>query len=85
LLLAVGVVAFVVVAATGATRVSVPTPSGEVTCPGRALSTSLSGPPNDLIGLERACVQDSQQRMYAVTAAVMGLVLISGLLSRSRP
>lgn len=80
-----GLVALLVIGAAGATRVTVATPTGPFTCPSRALPASLSGLPDDLVGLDRACVQESQRRMYVVTAAVMGLVLISGLLSRTRP
>lgn len=71
-----------VVAAAGATRASVGVEGGQVTCPDRALPTALRSVPEGGDPLERACVAVSQERMYVVAASVMGLVLISGLLSR---
>ena len=74
--------AVVVVVAVGVGRVSVATADGAWACPGRALPTAVSGLPEDRSGLERACVEQSQQRMYTATASVMGLLLITGLLVR---
>jgi len=56
-----------------------------VTCPDRALTTALRSVPEGGDPLERACVAESQERMYVVAASLMGLVLISGLLSRRHP
>ena len=72
-------------AVAGATRASIPVEGGQVTCPDRALATALRSLPDDADPLERACVAESQERMYVVTAALMGLVLISGLLTRRHP
>jgi len=73
------------VAAAGATRASIPVEGGKVTCPDRALPTALRSVPDGGDPLERACVAESQARMYVVSASLMGLVLISGLLSRRPP
>ncbi|MGI8537455.1 MAG: hypothetical protein ACR2K2_13430 [Mycobacteriales bacterium] len=69
-----------VVVATGLTRITVAGDDGPVACPDRVLSSALRAGPEDPVLAQ--CVAASQQRMYAVAASLMGLVLISGLVSR---
>ena len=78
LLIAVAVVSAVLLVAIGASRVSV----GGEPCPDRvwkAAAEGLAAEPGDP---GYACAVESQQRVFAVAAGLMGLVLISGLLSR---
>ncbi|MCW2614839.1 MAG: hypothetical protein JWN08_1833 [Frankiales bacterium] len=79
-LLVAGIVSLLVVVAAGLSRVSV----GGAPCGDRvavaALRSPTSGDP-----VRDACTRASQDRGYAVLASLMGLVLISGLLSRERP
>ena len=71
------VVALLVLTAAGLSRATV----GGQSCADRAgvaaLRSASSGDP-----VRDACTRASQDRVYAVTAALMGLVLISGLLAR---
>lgn len=69
-----------IVVVAGLTRITVPGGDGPVACPDRALSSALRSVPDDPVLAQ--CVAASRQRMYAVAASVMGLVLISGLVSR---
>ena len=81
LLLLVAVLATVLVVAVGAGRSSYVVDGREVACPDRVWSTALES----LTDREPdACAAAAQNRLYAVAAGVMGLVLISGLLSRRR-
>ena len=80
LLIAVAVVSVVLLVAIGASRPEV----GGVPCPDRvwkAAAEGLAAEPGDP---GHACAVASQERVFAVAAALMGLVLISGLLSRRR-
>lgn len=79
LLLLTAAIGVAVVLAAGLTRVSYSVDGREVTCPGRAFTSaaeSLTDRTPD------ACAAAAQNRIYSVAAALMGLVLISGLLSR---
>lgn len=73
-------VSVAIVVAAGLTRITVAGGSGPVPCPDRALSSALRSVPDDPVLAQ--CVRASQQRMYAVAASLMGLVLISGLVAR---
>lgn len=71
-----------VVLTAGLTRVSYPADGGEVTCTERAFTSaarSLTERDPD------PCAAAAQDRLYTVAIALMGLVLISGLLSRRSP
>jgi hypothetical protein len=75
LLVVVSLVALALVLAVGLSRGSV----GGAPCPDRVWSAALSGL------TDRApdpCEAQALDRLYAVSAGVLGLVLISGLLSR---
>lgn len=72
-----------VVLGTGLSRTSYPSPGGERACPDRVAVAALRSPTaGDRV--RDACTRASQDRAYAVLAALMGLVLISGLLARER-
>ena len=83
-LLVAGVASLVVLLAAGLTRASYPAPGGTRACADRtavaALRSGSSGDP-----VRDACTRDSQRRAYTALASLMGLVLISGLLSRRDP
>ena len=82
ILLAVGVVSLLLVLAAGSTRASYPTASGEADCPDRVWRSALQGTGEDRGTPQDLCTAASQERLFVVAAALMGLVLISGLLSR---
>jgi hypothetical protein len=77
LLAAVALVALVLVLAVGLSRGSA---SGSP-CPDRVWASALSGLTDQA---PDPCEAQALDRLYAVSAGVMGLVLISGLLSRRR-
>lgn len=79
LLALVAVVAVALVVAVGAARTTYVVDGREVPCPERVWSTALQSLTEREPG---PCAADAQSRLYAVAAGLMGLVLISGLLSR---
>lgn len=79
LLALAAVVSVVLVVAVGSMRTTYEVGGQEVPCPDRVWSTALSSLTEQEPG---ACAADAQGRMYGVMAGLMGLVLISGLLSR---
>lgn len=72
---AVAVVSLVLVVAVGASRPS----AGGTRCPDRVWSSALDGLTDRA---PEPCAAQALDRIYAVSAGLMGLVLISGLLSR---
>lgn len=68
-----------VLVATGLSRTSV----AGVGCDDRVAAAALRSPSSG-DSVRDACTRASQDRAYAVLASLMGLVLISGLLSRER-
>ena len=82
ILVVTAVVGVVLVVAVGLTRVTYEVNGVEVACPERVWSTALKGLTDDSSDPLYACTVASQQRVFAVAAALMGLVMISGLLSR---
>jgi hypothetical protein len=81
LLSVVAVISLVLVVAVGLSRPSYTVGGAQVTCPERNFSAAAKG----LLDKERdACTAQAQERLFAVAASLMGLVLISGLLSRRR-
>lgn len=73
-------VSFVLVVATAASRVEYSGADGPVACPERVWSSLVGAGDDDAV--EQACTVAAQVRMFQVSAALMGLVLISGLLNR---
>ena len=71
--------ALLVLAGTGLSRTSVAGTACADRVAAAALRSPSSGDP-----VRDACTRASQDRAYAVLVAVMGLVLISGLLARER-
>ena len=82
ILVAAAVVSVLLVVAAGVTRASYPTADGDTTCPDRVWRSALQGTGEDRATPDGLCTAASQERLFAVAAALMGLVLISGLLSR---
>lgn len=78
------VVSVALLLAASLTRASYPTAGGDVRCADPVWRSAVQGTGEDRSTPEAVCTAESQQRLYAVAAALMGLVLISGLLSRSR-
>lgn len=79
LLVLAAVVSAVLVVAVGSMRTTFVVEGQEVGCPDRVWETAL----RSLTEQEPdPCAADAQGRMYGVMAGLMGLVLISGLLSR---
>lgn len=78
LLAAVAVVSLVLLVAIGTSRASV---NGEP-CPDRVWKSAAQGLTAQPGDPGQPCAAASQERVFAVAAALMGLVLISGLLSR---
>ena len=72
-------VALLVLVGTGLSRASVAGAGCEDRVVTAALRSPSSGDP-----VRDGCTRASQDRAYAVLASLMGLVLISGLLSRER-
>ena len=79
LLLLAAVVGTVVVLAAGLSRVSYSVDGQEVRCPERVFSSAVASLTDRN---PDPCAAAAQERIYAVTAALLGLVLISGLLAR---
>lgn len=84
LLVLVALVSIVLVVAVGLTRATYPVPGGEASCPDRVWRSALQGTGEDRSTPQGICTAESQQRLFSVAAGLMGLVLISGLLDRSR-
>lgn len=82
LLLAVAVVSVALVVAAGLTRTTYPAAGGEQPCPDRVWLSAFQGTGEDRSTPQGVCTAQSQERLFLVSAALMGLVLISGLLSR---
>ena len=82
LLVVVAAVSVVLVVAIGMSRVTYEVNGVEVACPERVWSASVKGLTDDSSDPGYACTVESQRRLFAVAAALMGLVLISGLLNR---
>lgn len=78
LLAAVAVLSLLLVVAIGSSRASV---AGE-SCPDRVWQEAAQGLTDQPGDPGYACARASQERLFAVAAGLMGLVLISGLLSR---
>lgn len=74
------VVSLVLIVATAVSRVELAGAGGPVPCPERVWSSLVAGADDG--SLEQACTLAAQERMFRVAAALMGLVLISGLLNR---
>lgn len=81
-LVLVAVVSVLLVVAIGASRVTYEVNGVEVACPDRVWSSAVKGIADDSSDPGYACTVESQQRLFAVAAGLMGLVMISGLLSR---
>lgn len=82
LLAAAAVVCVALVVAVSLTRASYPVAGGEARCPDPVWRSAVQGTGEDRSTPEALCTAESQQRLFAVAAALMGLVLISGLLAR---
>ena len=78
LLAAVAVVSVVLVVAIGASRVSI----GDRPCPDRVWEAAVDGLAAEPGDPGYPCARESQERVFAVAAGLMGLVMISGLLAR---
>ena len=74
------VVSLVLVAVVGLSRVDPGDGTGR--CDERVAVAAVKGLADDSSDPGYACTLASQERLFAVTAGLMGLVLISGLLSR---
>ncbi len=83
-LVLVGLVSLALVVAIGAGRASYEVNGVEVTCPDNVWSSAVDGLADDVADPGYACTVESQQRLFAVAGGLMGLVMISGLLSRRR-
>lgn len=84
LLVPVALLSIVLVVAVGSMRASYPVPGGEAACPDRVWRSAVQGTGEDRSTPRGICTAQSQERLFAVAAGVMGLVLISGLLERRR-
>ena len=82
ILAAAAVVSVVLLVAIGASRATYVTDDGERPCPERVWKAAVTGLGDDSSDPYYACTAASQERVFAVAAGLMGLVLISGLLSR---
>lgn len=82
LLAAVAALSVVLLVAIGSSRVSYPTADGEQPCPDRVWKAAATGLGDDASDPFYACTAESQERVFAVAGGIMGLVLISGILSR---
>lgn len=79
LLMVVAAVSVLLVVAAGASRTTYEAGGVQVECPDRVWSSALQG----LTDRDPdPCAAAAQSRLFSVAAALMGLVLISGLLSR---
>lgn len=84
LLVLVAVVSTVLVLAAGLSRASYSVGGVEQPCPERVWSAALDGLTTPRGEPVDPCAAASQARLFTVGAALMGLVLISGLLGRAR-
>lgn len=82
LLVAVAVVSVALVVAAGLTRASYPVAGGEAPCPDRVWRSALQGTGEDRSTPQGVCTARSQERLFMAAAALMGLILISGILHR---
>jgi hypothetical protein len=82
LLTVVAVVSVALVVAAGLTRMSYPVAGGEAPCPDRVWRSAFQGTGEDRSTSQGYCTAESQERLFVVAAALMGLVLISGILRR---
>lgn len=78
LLIGVAAVCLVLLVAIGLSRVSV----GGEPCGDRVWPAAVDGLAERPGDPGYACARESQERLFAVAAGLMGLVLVSGLLSR---
>ena len=79
LLSAATAVGILLVVVAGLSRVSYDAGGEQVQCPDRVFSSALESLTDRA---PDACAAAAQDRIYGVAASLMGLVLISGLLSR---
>lgn len=79
---AVAAISVVLLVAIGTSRVTYPTAAGEQPCPDRVWKAAAAGLGDDPSDPFYACTAESQERVFAVAGGIMGLVLISGILSR---
>lgn len=79
LLCAAGALSLLLVVAVGLSRTRYEAGGATVACPDRVWSTALEGLTDQD---PDPCAAAALERVYAVTAGVLGLVLITGLLSR---
>lgn len=82
ILAAAAAISVVLLVAIGSSRASYPTAEGEQPCPDRVWKSAAQGLTDDASDRFHACTAEAQERVYAVAAALMGLVLISGILAR---
>lgn len=68
----------------GASRVSYVDGAVERSCPERVWSSALDGVTTPRGEPVEACAAASRDRLFTVAIALMGLVLVSGLLARTR-
>lgn len=68
----------------GASRVSYSVAGVERPCPERVWSSALDGVTTPRGEPVEACAAASRDRLFTVAIALMGLVLVSGLLARTR-
>lgn len=78
LLAAVAAISLVLLVAIGSSRVEV----AGTACPDRVWKAAVKGLADEPGDPGYACARAAQERVFAVAAGLMGLVLISGLLSR---
>ncbi len=84
LLLIAAAVGAVLVLAAGGSRVSYAVDGVERPCPERVWSSALEGLMTPRGEPVEACAAASRDRLFTVAIALMGLVLVSGLLARTR-
>ncbi len=84
LLVLAAAVGALLVLATGASRVSASAGGVERPCPERVWSSALDGLTTPRGEPVDACAAAARDRLFTVAIALMGLVLVSGLLARAR-
>ena len=82
ILSAVAAISVVLLVAVGSSRASYPVADGEQPCPDRVWRAAVEGLADDSRDPFYVCTVESQERVFAVAGGIMGLVLISGVLSR---
>lgn len=82
ILSAVAAISVVLLVAIGSSRVDYPVGDGEQPCPDRVWKAAATGLGDDSRDPLYVCTVESQERVFAVAGGIMGLVLISGILSR---